>query len=119
MINQYKQLPRLRNCTPNGKLIITKEFYDFCKGHSDKTGSDVLQELENGLSDGSFVRECSKCQGTGLFKWGNFTKDIGTSDKVQSKPDHQGICYDCQGKGHQTPQDEKRVANYWCNRNWV
>lgn len=99
--------------TQDGKLIITKEFYDYCKSHSEKTGSDMLQELENGISDGSFVHECSKCVGTGMFRWGSFTKDIATSDKVQSKADNSGICYDCQGKGYQTEKDVKRVDYYW------
>lgn len=48
--------------------------------------------------------QCSKCQGTGIYKWGAI---------VNGKATHEGICFACKGKGFQTKQDEKRNDFYW------
>jgi len=48
--------------------------------------------------------ECWKCGGTGVYSWGG---------SVNGVPAKTGKCFNCAGKGVETPADSKRNNNYW------
>lgn len=71
---------------------LAEELYD----------AGVEWEEEPAESDSPIVNNvCSKCGGSKFYTYANGAK---------------GICYDCQGKGHQTETDIVRVKNYWAYR---
>ena len=46
---------------------------------------------------------CRDCNETGTRGWGA---------NVNGRMTHSGVCYRCQGKGYQTPEDRKRNECY-------
>lgn len=50
--------------------------------------------------------KCHKCDGSGLYHSGGAVVNGRYTGKT-------GPCYACQGKGHQTPEDERRNRTYW------
>lgn len=50
--------------------------------------------------------KCWKCGGSGLFHFGGAIVNGKFTGKT-------GPCFECQGKGYVTPQDERRNRAYW------
>jgi DnaJ-class molecular chaperone len=47
--------------------------------------------------------KCYNCSGSGEYRWG---------PTINGVTKFRGVCYRCGGKGHLTPEDEKRNTYY-------
>ena len=50
---------------------------------------------------------CQKCRGSGLYRWGTC---------VNGRMTHEGMCFECEGKGWVSRRDEARTSAYWNHR---
>lgn len=65
-------------------------------------GAAIIElTLKNHIPEGA--EECTKCKGTGSFRW--MTQQQGRWCS--------GVCFECQGKGYTVAQDRERNSRYW------
>lgn len=74
----------------------------------DGIAADLAHEADLNVASPRPHREpCSKCGGTGEYRWGTVTNGV---------PAKRGMCFPCRGKGYMTPADVNRTSFYWDHR---
>jgi hypothetical protein len=92
----------------NSEISATHEEWDAAveRGARKLSGCDSPEPMEYVESARAAVTCCDKCHGTGEYQWG------GT---INGKPVHTGVCYRCEGKGHQNQDDYRRNYVHTCH----